>query len=430
MDRSKTNRRTFLSYTAGVAAVGFTPYFWTSQAPSATQTKSDRLGMAAIGTGGRGSLIGHQAGSSGNMVACCDVDRKRAQGFASRYGGKCKVYGDYRCLLERKDIDAVTIGVPDHWHAKIVIEALTAGKDVYCEKPLTLTIEEGKLICRTVRQTRRVLQVGTQQRSEYDSLFLQAVALTRSGRLGKKLTATASVGQAKRGGPFATATPPPHLDWEFWLGPSPKVSYCPERAHYDFRWWFEYSGGQVTYSGIHHVDIAMWAMGLENTGPVQIEGQGDFPKVNNGFNVPTTFHCTMKFANGSSIVLNSEKNALLIEGEKGRISVDRRHLIGKPIETLAKHDRQWLDQEVVRLYRGKQPGSHMGNFIECVKDRSLPISDVFTHHRALSACHLCNIAMRLRRKLDWDPVKEDFVGDREASGMLSRKQREPYDIEA
>ena len=364
------------------------------------------------------------------MVACCDVDHKRAEGFANRYDGKCKVYGDYRRLLERKDVDVVTIGVPDHWHAKMVVEALNAGKDVYCEKPLTLTIEEGKLICHTVRQTHRVLQVGTQQRSEYDSLFLQAVALTRSGRLGKKLKATASVGQAKRGGPFATTTPPPYLDWEFWLGPSPKVPYCPERTHYDFRWWFEYSGGQVTYWGVHHVDIAMWAMGLENTGPIRIEGQGDFPKVENGFNVPSKFHCTMSFANGNTIVLDSEKNGLLIEGENGRISVDRRRLIGKPVETLSKHDREWLQQEVVRLYRGKQPGSHMGNFFECVKDRSLPISDVFTHHRALSGCHLCNIAMRLQRKLSWDPAKEDFVGDMEASGMLSRKQREPYDIEA
>jgi predicted dehydrogenase len=256
------------------------------------------------------------------------------------------------------------------------------------------------------------------------------VALARSGRLGDHLRATASVGQAMRGGPFAPAAVPSNLDWEFWLGPSPRVAYCPQRAHYDFRWWFEYSGGQVTYWGVHHVDIALWALGLQDSGPIRIEGEGTFPQIKNGFNVPTSFNCAMKFANGSTIVLNSEPNALQIEGDKGRITVDRRRLVGKPFDSLTKGERESLRQQVVDLYRGKQPGSHMGNFFDCVKDRSLPISDAFTHHRALSACHLCNIAMRLNRTLHWDPKHEDFVGDPEATAMLSRQPREPYTIEA
>jgi predicted dehydrogenase len=414
---------------AALAAGGLLPYFPTSGSEAA-KSSNDRLTVAAIGTGGRGAYIGHRAARRGDVVACCDVDRRRAETFASRYDGKCHVYEDYRRVLDRKDVDVVTIGTPDHWHAKIVIDALRSGKDVYCEKPLTLTIAEGKLICRTVRETGRVVQVGTQQRSEYDGLFLQAVALARSGRLGKNLRAVASVGAAPRGGPFAATTPPPTLDWEFWLGQSPQVPYCPQRSHYDFRWWFEYSGGQVTYWGVHHVDIAMWAMGLDQTAPIQVDGAGDLPDIPGGFNVPTTFHCTMKFASDATIVLNSDKNALRIEGDKGAIIVDRRRLLGKPVQDLSKNEREWLRQETVRLCRGKQPGNHMTNFFECVKDRSLPVSDVFTHHRALSACHLCNIAVRLQRRLQWDPVCEDFLGDSEASALLTRQQREPYTIEA
>jgi myo-inositol 2-dehydrogenase / D-chiro-inositol 1-dehydrogenase len=429
MINEKLDRRSFLKGWSGTAAVvGAAPYLWVAPRKAA-ETKNDRLGVAVLGTGGRGSLIGHQAGSRGNMLACCDVDRKRAEGFAARYGAGCQVYSDYRRILDRKDVDVVTIGTPDHWHAKMLVDAMAADKDVYCEKPMTLTVEEGKQICRAAERTRRVVQVGTQQRSEYEGLFLRAVALARGGRLGGKLRATACVGQAKRGGPFPSAEPPANLDWDLWLGQAPAAPYCPQRTHYDFRWWREYSGGQVTHWGIHHVDIAMWAMGLENTGPAEIEGNGDFPAVDNGFNVPTTFRCTMRFTGGATIVLSSEKNALVLEGENGRISVDRRHLTGKPVETLSENERLRLHEQVVQLYRGKQPGSHIGNFFQCVRERSRPISDVFTHHRAITACHLCNIAMQVRRKLKWDPVKEIILGDDEASAMLSRRQRSPYTIE-
>ncbi len=427
----RVSRRDWLKASAGViAGVTAAPYFWNSVRAKESAPEGDRLNVAAIGTGGRGSVIGHHAGSRGTMVACCDVDRRRAEGFASRYDGICRVYRDYRRVLDRNDVDVVTIGVPDHWHAKIAIEAMLAGKDVYCEKPLTLTIAEGQLLCDVVRRTRRILQVGTQQRSEFDSLFLQAVALARSGRLGTTLKATASVGNAKRGGPFAAVKPPPQLDWDLWLGQAPKAAYCPQRTHYDFRWWNEYSGGQVTNWGIHHVDIAMWALGLENSGPMEIEGQGEFPRIPNGYNVATTFACTMRFAGGSTIVLNSDKNNLLIEGSKGRIAVNRRHLTGKPLEGMSKKDKEWLNQQVLKLYGGKLPGSHMGNFLQCVRERSQPIADVFTHHRSISACHLCNLAMQLKRKLRWDPVREDFVGDAEASGLRSRPQREPYTLRA
>ena len=431
----KLPRRNFLKTSAGVAAgVTVAPYFWTSLYAKAG-SKNDRPIVAAIGVGkpgsygeGRGSYNGHRAAQFGDMVACCDVDRKYADLFASHYGGKCRPYGDFRKLLERKDIEAVTIGTPDHWHTAIAIAAMKAGKDVYCEKPLTLTIDEGKLICKVAKQTGRVFQVGTQQRSEHKGMFLKAVALARSGRLGKKLIITCACHDSWRGGPFATMNPPPQLNWDFWLGQAPKAPYCPERCHFRFRGWMEYTGGPLTNWGAHHVDIAQWALGYENSGPVEVEGTGKFQNIPNGYNVPTTFDVTLTFENGNKIIFCDGPNGILFEGENGRIFANRGRLTGKPIEELTEGDRQWLDGEVVRLYKGKRPGNHMQNFFECVKDRTQPISDVFTHHRIVTSCHISNIAMLLRRKLRWNPEKEDFIGDAEASAMRSRKQREPYSI--
>jgi len=349
-------------------------------------------------------------------------------------------------VLDRKDVEAVTVGTPDHWHTKICVEAMQAGKDVYCEKPLTLTIAESKLLCEVTNQTGRVFQVGTQQRSEYKEVFLKAVAIARSGRLGKKLHALSSVGGAKSDGPFPTADPPKNLNWDVWLGQAPKVDYCDKRVHYQFRWWLEYSGGQVTDWGVHHTDIAVWALGGEKTGAVEIEGKGEFPLGTEGvlamlagrkpavepnsYNVARQFDCDMKFPNGNTIKLLSGPNELIIEGELGKIRVNRGGLTGAPVEEMSDADRQWLDEEVVKLYKGKQPGSHMANFFECVKDRSLPISDVFTHTNSVNACHMANIAMLLGRKIRWDQENYDFIDDPEASALVSRRQREPYTIRA
>jgi len=456
MSKRKVTRRTVISTCAGLAAAGAAaPYFWKSaeaaekkpKAPAKPSAPKGDWHIAAIGVGGRGSSIGHSAANFGHMTASCDVDRAHAEKFAAKYDGKCQVYGDYRQVLDRKDIQVVTIGTPDHWHTAIAVAALRAGKDVYCEKPLTLTIDEGRRICRAVEQTGRVFQVGTQQRSEHKQMFLKAVALARSGRLGKNLTATCSIGGGKSGGPFPTSDPPAGLDWDFWLGQAPKVAYCPERCHNTFRWWQEYSGGKLTDWGAHHVDIAQWALGCENTGPIEIEGRGEFPNVPadfkpldffagkmqlpNGYNNATQFQINLAYANGNrNIVRHGPDNGILLEGENGRIFVSRGKLTGTPIEDLSAKDQEWLDAEVKRLYKGKELNGHMNNFFECVKDRSLPISDVFTHQRSITTCHLCNIAMLLKRKLRWDPEKEDFVGDAEASALRSRPQRKPYTIPA
>ncbi len=445
---SPPTRREFLkTATAAMAAVAL-PAVWTGPSALGAESKNDRIGVAAIGTSryqpgtwgnpnefvGRGTTIARQAAALGDMRAVADVNKRFAGYFSKHYAHGCETYSDYRKVLDRKDVDAVIIGTPDHWHAKIAVDAMRAGKDVYCEKPLTLTIDEGKIICRVAKQTDAVFQVGTQQRSEHDLCFLKAAAIVRSGRLGKKVKALSSVGQPdfvrlkSSRGPFKTMAPPQELDWNMWLGQAPVAQYCPQRYYYHWRWWFEYSGGQATDWGMHHTDIAVWAMGLDNTGPTHIEGRATFPGVKDGFNVAESFDCNMKFADGQEIRLYSGTNELIFSGEKGRIRVNRGGLTGKPVEQLSKADNDELAEIMSKLYRGKQPGNHMKNFFDCIRDRSLPVADVRSHHRAVTCCHLANIAMRLSRPLEWDPKKEDFITDAEASSLLAREQRKPYGI--
>ncbi len=448
MSHPEPNRRDFLKTSTGIAAAASTaPYVWTSSYARAAD-KNDRPNMASIGVGGMGGHDGRSASRYANMVACCDVDRKRAEGFANHFKDKKpEIYEDYRKLLERKDIDVVTIGTPDHWHSRIIIDALKSGRDVQCQKPMTLTIDEGKLICKVVKQSGKILHIGTQQRSENRSMFLKAVALAQSGRLGKKLTATCSIGGGPGSKPFPTAEPPAHLNWDYWLGQAPKVPYTPQRCHGNFRWWLEYSGGKMTDWGAHHIDIAQWGLGFTDSGPVEAEGTGEFPnhpddfdplkflngeqKIPNGYNTASKFKITLTYKNGNRmIVQDGPDNGIWFEGENGRIFVNRGRLTGKPVEELTDADKKWLDEEVVKLYKGKQPGNHMQHFFECLKERSFTVSDPFTHHRTMTSCHLCNLAILLKRKLRWDPDKEDFIGDEVASALRSRKQREPYTIKA
>jgi myo-inositol 2-dehydrogenase / D-chiro-inositol 1-dehydrogenase len=453
MNLSQRTRRDFLKTSAGMAAAGLAvPYVFTGAA-RAQESKNDKLTLASIGVGGRGSEIGYQAASLGNTVACADVHLGNANNFAGevtkRHNHKCEVYQDYRKVLDRKDVEAVTIGTPDHWHTKVALDAMAAGKDVYCEKPLTLTIEEGRLLCKAVKDSGRVFQVGTQQRSEFDSAFLQAVAIARSGRLGPKLKAVAAVGNATSGGPFNNEEPPKELDFDFWLGQAPEVPFCPKRIGWDFRWWFDYSGGQATDWGVHHTDIAMWALGGDQTGAIEVEGKGEFPlgrqlmldyllgkksvgDLPNSFNVARSFDCIITLPNGNTINLNSVGNDLHLSGEKGKISVNRGGIRGKFVTNIMDkpEEKEWLAAEVAKLYRGKPIRGHMANFFDCVKDRSLPVSDVFSHCNSVNACHTANIAMLVDRKVKWDPQKQEFIGDDEANQLTHRRQREKYAIKA
>lgn len=449
MSFRKQTRRGFLQSSLGAAsAVAAAPYFFSSERAKAEE-KNDRPNIASIGVGGMGSGDGRSASRFGNMIACADVDRSHGEKFAANkmFEGRCQVYTDYRKILDRRDIEVVLIGTPDHWHSKIVIDALRAGKDVQCQKPLTLTIDEGKQICRVVKESGKILHIGTQQRSENKSMFLKAIVLAQSGRLGKKLTATCSIGGGPTGGPFAPSAPPEGLDWDFWLGQAPLVDYTRERCHGTFRWWLEYSGGKMTDWGAHHIDIAQWGLGYTNSGPVEIEGAGELPtipadfdpvkffagelKLPNAYNTATRFHIELTYENGNKmIVQDGPDNGIWFEGDLGRIFVNRGKLTGAPVENLSDADKKWLDEEVIKLYGGKQPGDHMGHFFQCLKERSFTISDPFTHHRTMTACHLCNLALLLKRKLRWDPVQEDFIGDEVASALRSRPQREPYAIKA
>lgn len=383
------------------------------------------------------------------MIAVCDVDDVHTEEFNKAFGGKLNKYRDYREMLEKEKPDVVTIGTPDHWHVPIAIACLRAGADVYCEKPLTLTIDEGKQIRKVVEETGRVFQVGTQQRSSADK-FLTAIAMVHTGKLGKNVNAYVAIGGAPNGGPFKSTEAPEDLDWNMWVGPAPEADYCEERRRM-FRWYFEYSGGKMTDWGAHHIDIAQWAIAPGETGPTKIKGEGKFTsvvpkdmdwvsflngetKIDNGYNTATAFSIDLRYDNGRLVNVNHHYkregdnvdfgNGILFEGEKGRIFVNRGKLEGAPVKALTADDRKELNDYIVKICKGKKPGSHMGNFFDCIKDRSKPISDIWSHHRTMTSCHLCNIALMTGRELTWDPKAEQFVGDDEANKLMSRKSRD------
>jgi predicted dehydrogenase len=437
---SQQTRRDFLKTTT---ATGLLVPSWFSLARTMadeTKAKNERPRVGCIGLGGMGNGDARAVKKYGDIVAVCDVDRERlekAKNDKAVGEGKAEAYEDYRKLLDRKDIDIVTVSTPDHWHSRIAIAALKAGKDVYCQKPLTLTIDEGKILSRVVKETKRVLQVGTQQRSEYNNMFLTAVALVRDGRIGKVKRVSCAIGAGDKGGPFKKVPVPEGLNWDMWLGQAPKVEYIKERCHYQFRWWYEYSGGKLTDWGAHHVDIAQWALGMEESGPKSVEvvlGEHPVsfvkgnPTADDRYNTPTAFNVRFVFPNESELVMRHDmENGIHFEGEKGNFFVGRGKITGEPIDALKKDPIP--EKALIALRKGKRLDSHMGNFIECCRDRGMPVSDVFSHHRSLTTCHLAGIALRLNRKLTWDPAKEQIIGDDEANAMQKREQRKGYEIE-
>jgi len=451
-NHNKQSRRDFLKTTAAAAAAGSVPFWFATGADQARAfaSPSERPVVGCIGTGSQWQgYDGPRALQFFDCVAVCDVDTlhagkahelvKKQQGKKGK-GVKVDVGGDYRRVLDRKDVDVVTVVTPDHWHTKIAIEAMQAGKDVYCEKPLTLTIDEGKQIIKVLEETKRVFQVGTQQRSEMRLNFLNAVAMVRDGRIGQVKRAICDIGSEKPGGPFKKIPAPPNLNWERWLGQAPLVDYIPERCHYQFRWWYEYSGGKLTDWGAHHVDIAQWAIGMDHSGPTTVEPahfkfpvpfKNGYPTVDDAYNTPVEFTVRCLFPNGVEILIvdhSPDNNGVLFEGTKGKFHVGRssKSFYGKPVDELKT--RPLPAGLITQLYKGKKPGRHMGNFAECVKTREQPVSDVYTHHRAITTCHLANIAMRLGRSITWDPEAQQIVGDKEAQKWQSREQRKGYEI--
>ena len=438
---NSANRRDFLKVTS-VAAAAATPYFaWNSPA-FANQEKIDRPGIGCIGMGGMGTGDARNHANFGDILAVCDVDSKhaeRAKNDARIGKGKADIYKDYRKVLDRQDIDVVSIGTPDHWHVKIAIEALEAGKHVFCQKPLTLTLEENLLIWKACKKhSDKIFFVGTQQRSDKNR-FMRAVNMVQKGLLGDIKKITVGINSSPKGGPFEVESVPDHLDWDMWLGQAPKVDYRRKRCHGDFRWWYEYSGGKFTDWGAHHVDIAAWAIEQngEGQGPTSIDGsdakhpvefKNGYPTADDSFNTSHDFAVKCQYANDIEMIVTSRgDNGILFEGTKGRIFVNRGKIVGKPINE--KWDAgKYTEEDQSRLYKDKPHEGHKNNFYRCIREGGLPVSDVFTHVQAMATCHLSVIAARLGRKIKWDPKKQEIVGDKEAAKFFARDRREGFDI--
>jgi predicted dehydrogenase len=448
----QTSRRQFLQ---GVVATGAAGILLPSARALGYQSPNERPVFATIGLRNQGWAITSKSFAFADFAALADVDSKvlgeNVEKVEKGQGKKPEAYQDYRQILERKDIDAVMIATPDHWHTKIAVEAMKAGKDVYCEKPLTLTIDEGKLIEKVVTETGRVFQVGTMQRTEIDQRFLKAIALIRAGRIGTVKKVTCGIDHMEASPVIPAIAVPESLDWDFWLGPAPKVPYraLPEmrkgygggvplysNCHYSFRNWHEYSGGKLTDWGAHHVDIACWALGATDTGPSQItpvefklpvEYKDGYPVVDDQYNAATQFTIRVAMPNDVEMIITSEgNNGILFEGTEGRFFVNRGKLTGKPVEEL--QDKPLPDGAIEEVYGGKVSANHTANFIEGMKARKQPISDVWSHNRMLEICHLANISMRLNRELKWDPVKREIMGDTQANSFLSRENRKGFEI--
>ena len=451
----QTTRRQFLQ---GIAAAGAASVVIPSTNRAfAYRSANERPVFATIGLRNQGWAITNKSFRFADFAALADIDSNvlgaNVEKTEKKQGKKPDAYKDYREVLDRKDIDAVMIATPDHWHTKIAVESMRAGKDVYCEKPLTLTINEGKLIEKVVKESGRVFQVGTMQRTESGHRFLQAIALVKHGRIGTVNKVTCGIGGFGASPVIPVADVPKELDWNFWLGPAPLVAYraLPEirkgygggvplysNCHYAFRNWHEYSGGKLTDWGAHHVDIACWAIGAGDKGASKVtpleyelacEYKDGHPVVKDRYNIATNFKVRADMPDNIEMIITSEgDNGILFEGTKGRFFVNRGKIVGKPVEELK--DNPLPEGALEEVYGGKISENHSANFIEGMKSRKQPISDVWTHNRMLEICHLSNIAMRLNREVKWDAKKRKIIGDAEANSYLSRENRKGYEIEA
>ncbi len=429
--RQGMTRRRFLRRATGAAAAAAWPYVITSDAlgSAAKAPANSRITVGMIGVGGMGN---HHLGwliedRRPQVVAVCDVDKNHRDRTADRVGNGCAKYHAFEELLARPDIDAAFIATPDHWHALIGIAACKAGKDVYCEKPLTLTIEEGRALANAVRRYDRIFQVGSQQRSDWR--FRHACMLARNGRLGR----IREVRSGLPGGPSAgwalEVKPPDTLDWDRWLGPAPKVPYTPPRCHGTFRWFYDYSGGTMTDWGAHHNDIAQWGLGMSHTGPVHVDGRGQFP-TDGLFETATSFDVTYTYANGIRLHCTSHEPAggTKFIGTKGWVHVDRGWMKAEPASLL----KEKFGPDEIHLYSSLKHRdnwiANKINWLDCIESRRRPICDVEIGHRTITMSHLGVISMRLGRPLRWDPDREQVVGDDEANRWVSRPMRPPWHL--
>ena len=463
-------RRVFLKSASTTIAVLSTIPFVPSSAKA--QSASNKLRIACVGVGSRGRGVSALAARHGDVIMICDADTRNAEAFKNQVKAEnAAIVQDYRKVIDNKDVDVVIQCAPDHWHTKINVEALRAGKDVYGEKPLTLTIDEGKLLRKTVAETKRIFQTGTQQRC--DNFFQTAIELVRNGRLGKLTAVYVAVPfYTTKGGPYPAEEVPKELDWDIYQGQAPLAPFSRHRINGVWRWWYDYAGGIVTDWGNHHVDVAQWGINQEHSGPVSVEARALFPNEGKAdcYNTPDRFFSRLVYADGLEVlysaamgdkavygavdahvettpeqldwmfgkncpeeVRDNNRNGIMFVGDRGRVFVNRGGVYGKPFEELTENplpENAWRAPHRAPL-DSKQDGTPflMDNFFECIRSRKESVASAAVEHRSITVCHLVNISLRLGgRKLKWDPVKEEIVGDAEAKEMQSRKQREPYTI--
>lgn len=418
----RASRRQFLRSAAATGLAG--PLLLSSSSRAAPGDRIT-LGFIGVGTMGRGHLGNFLGRGEVQVVAVCDVVAERRASaqkmvedrYAKEKKGEfkgCQAYTDFREVLARKDIDAVVIATPDHWHAIPCIQAARAGKDIYCEKPLTHHVAEGRQLVDAIRKHKVIFQTGSQQRSEFGGRFRLAVELVRNGRIGEVKTVRIGVGGPAILCNLPEQSVPEGTDWDLWLGPAPKRGYheelCPKGIHKHFPAWRryrEYAGGSLADMGAHHFDIAQWALGMDTSGPVQIEP-------------PAKGDTGLQFTYANGIVMHHGGPAdCVFEGTEGTIQVGRGKIETKPEGIL----KQPIGEKDWHTYPSSD---HRKNWLECVKSRKEPICTAETGHRSATVCHLGNIGYWLRRSLRWDPLKEQFVGDEEANRLTTRVGREPW----
>ncbi len=430
---SQLTRRRFLALTG--IAVAAAPALFTRRAGAAP---SERITMGIIGCGWQGgdnmrAFLGH---ANCQVVAIADLDKNHLQGgldvVNKKYNNKdCKGYHDYRELLARRDIDTVMIATPDHWHALTAVAAAKAGKDIYGEKPLARTIAEQQAIVKAVQKNKRIWQTGSWQRSQRN--FLKGAEIVRNGLIGK--ITRVEVGLPSGHADFAgtkdktqVTNPPPELDYDFWIGPSKVMPYIEARVHKNWRWNYNTGGGQLLDWIGHHCDIAHWGMDCDNSGPLEVEGVGEFPPADAVWNTCTRYRITAKYPNDIEMIIaggyKDIKGGTKWIGTEGWVRVDRGAFEASN-EKWTEMPRLPESERKVSLY---ESNDHHGNFLDCVKSRKPTITPVETAHHSAIPGHLGLIAMITGRKLNWNAKREVIVGDKEASKLLTRDYRKPWKL--
>ncbi len=430
--KDSISRRRFLKTAAGTVggAIVF-PYVVPSSVFGADGfvAPSNRVVMGCIGVGSQGTwdMRGFLGRREVQIVAVADVDKRHRwaakREVDERYGNTdCEMYLDFREVIARDDINALMIAVPDHWHSIPAIMGARAGKDIHAQKPLARTVREGRAICDAVRRYGIVWQTGSQQRSDYS--FRRACELVRNGRIGRvsRVEVGLPTGYGGQNNPVQQVSQ--WVDWDFWLGPAPWVPYRGV-MHWDWRWIMDYSGGQLTDWAGHHIDIAHWGLGLDHTGPVEIEGKGVYPE-DGIYNVPVEYRIIARYADGLEMIIANDKQqphgmGACWYGEKGWIHVNRAGLNANPASVL----QEVVGPGEIHLY---ESSDHQQNFLDCIRSRNVTVAPPEVAHRAISVALLGEIAMLTGRKLRWDPDKEVFIGDDEANKMLSRPMRSPWHL--